>query len=83
MSPSKLPNGMTYVNNVGDIVIPMARMVEIAKHKGEKDLYQVLPWEEWMQKAMAAGLHPAVAALVETFDEPGAPSYPGLLKASA
>ena len=79
----KLPNGMTYVNNVGDIVIPMARMAEIAKHKGKKDLYQVLPWEEWMQKAMAAGLHPAVAALVETFDEPGAPSYPGLLKTSA
>ena len=79
----KLPSGMTYVNNVGDIVIPMARMAEIAKHKGKKDLYQVLPWKEWMQKAMAAGLHPAVAALVETFDEPGAPSYPGLLKASA
>lgn len=79
----KLPNGMTYVNNVGDIVIPMARMAEIARHKGKKDFYQVLPWEEWMQKAMAAGLHPAVAALVETFDEPGAPSYPGLLKASA
>ena len=79
----KLPNGMTYINNVGDLVIPMARMAEIAKHKGKKDLYQVLPWEEWMRKAIAAGLHPAVAALVETFDEPGAPSYPGLLKADA
>ena len=79
----KLPNGMTYVNNVGDMVIPMARMAEIAKYKGRKDSYQVLPWEEWMRKAMAAGLHPAVAALVETFDEPGAPSYPGLLKADA
>ena len=76
-------NGMTYLNNVGDIVIPMHRMDEIAKQKGQKDLYRVLPWGKWMEKAMTAGLHPAVAALVETFDEPGAPSYPALLKASA
>ena len=30
---------MTYVNNFGGIVILMARMAEIAKHKGNKDLY--------------------------------------------
>jgi hypothetical protein len=36
--------------------------------------------EEWMRRAIAAGLHPAVAALIETFDEPGAASYPRLLK---
>lgn len=76
-------NGVTYVNNVGDIVIPMDRMAEIAKQKGEKDLYSVLPWDEWMQKAIAAGLHQAVAALVETFDQPGGPSYPALAKARA
>ena len=76
-------NGVTYVNNVGDIVIPMHRMAEIAKHKGKKDSYQVVPIEEWMQKAMAAGLHPAVAALIETFDEPGTAPYPALLKTKA
>lgn len=79
----KLPSGMTYINNVGDVVISMAHMAEISRHKGRKEPYPVLSWKEWMQKAMAAGLHPAVAALVETFDEPGAPSYPRLLKASA
>ena len=73
-------NGVTYVNNVGDIVIPMHRMAEIAKQKGKKNMYQVVPIEEWMKRAITAGLHPAVAALIETFDEPGAASYPALLK---
>ncbi|RYP37144.1 hypothetical protein DL768_010897 [Monosporascus sp. mg162] len=76
-------NGVTYVNNVGDQVIPMDRMDEIAKQKGEKDLYPVLPWDQWVRRAIAAGLHPAVAALVEKFDEPGGPSYPGLSRARA
>ena len=87
----RLPNGMTYVNNVGDMVIPMHRMDEVVplqkqneknKKKGGRNStkYQVLPWDEWMQRAMKAGLHPAVAALVETFDEPGGPDYPALLR---
>ncbi|KAF1352009.1 hypothetical protein BDV97DRAFT_293724 [Delphinella strobiligena] len=71
-------NGMTYVNNVGDIVIPMDRMTDIGKKKGK--VYQALPMEEWGAKAIKAGLHPAVAALIETFDEPGSPPYPKLLK---
>ena len=73
--------GITYVNNVGDVVIPMDRMAEIGKQKGRKEFYQVLPMEEWTRRAIEAGLHPAVAALVETFDEPGAAHYPALLKA--
>jgi thioester reductase-like protein len=76
----RLENGMTYVHNVGDIVIPMNRMAEIGKHKGIKSLYKVLPWGVWIATAIKAGLHPAVAALVELFDAPGAQSYPLLLK---
>ena len=36
--------------------------------------------EEWIQKAIAAGSHPAVAALIETFDEPGKAPYPELVE---
>ncbi|KAK3309308.1 polyketide synthase [Chaetomium strumarium] len=77
--------GITYVNNVGDVVIPMHRMAtEIARYRGrEEQPYEVIPMDEWMRRAIAAGLHPAVAALIETFDEPGAPSYPRLLKKKA
>ncbi|KAL2169173.1 hypothetical protein VTG60DRAFT_6413 [Thermothelomyces hinnuleus] len=64
-----------YVNNVGDIVIPMHSMPEIARHKGREEPYEVVPMDEWMRRAIAAGLHPAVAALIETFDEPGAASF--------
>ena len=54
---------------------------EIASHKGRPDdRYEVLPWDDWMERALDAGLHPAVAALVEVFDEPGAPTYPMLLR---
>jgi nucleoside-diphosphate-sugar epimerase len=73
-------SGITYVNNVGDVVIPMHLMAEIARQKGREEPYEVVPMEEWMRRAIAAGLHPAVAALIETFDEPGAASYPRLLK---
>ena len=76
-------NGVTYVNNVGDTIIPIDRLAEIGKQKGKKGLYQVLPMDEWTRKAIDAGLHPAVAALCETLDEPGAPQYPALLKAKA
>ena len=76
-------NGMTYVHNVGDIVIPWDRLAEIGKQGGKQELYQVLPREEWMRKAVEAGLRPAVAALIETFDEPEAAQYPALLKAKA
>ena len=72
--------GVTYVNNVGDIVIPMDKMADIGRHKGNPGLYEILPMERWTQEAIAAGLHPAVAALIETFDEPGGAKYPRLLR---
>lgn len=72
---------LKYVNNVGDVVIPMDRFAEIGRQKGiTKDLYAVLPVRDWAERAIAAGLHPAVAALIETFDEPGSNPYPRLLR---
>lgn len=76
----KSPNSVTYVNNVGDRVIPMADMDHIAKDMGHSEPYAVLPWAEWTEKAANAGLHPAVAALIETFDAPETDSYPALLR---
>ena len=80
--------GVKFVNNVGDVVIPMNKMAEmLAKDRiggrGKKGQYEVLSMETWGKRAIEVGLHPAVAALIETFDEPGAPKYPELLKAKA
>lgn len=72
-------NGITYVNNVGDVVIPMAQMADIGLSKVGKP-YSVLPMNEWVKTVVEAGMHPAVAALIETFDEPGVEKYPALLK---
>ena len=76
----KLAHGVTYINNVGDVVIPMDRLADIGKQGGKDRAYEVLQMEEWAKKAIKAGLHPAVAALIETFDEPGSAAYPALLK---
>jgi thioester reductase-like protein len=74
----RLSNGMTYQNNVGDVVIPMAQLKDIALRAGHSEPYAMMSWEEWTSKAIAAGLHPAVAALVEIVDRPGGPAYPSL-----
>ncbi|EGP91889.1 polyketide synthase [Zymoseptoria tritici IPO323] len=74
-------NGVKYQNNVGDIVIPMSKLSDLAMEEGHAEPYVKLPWEEWSKKAIDAGLHPAVATLIEHIDEPGAPSYPALARA--
>lgn len=40
--------------------------------------YEVLPMQEWTTRAIARGLHPAVAALIEGLDGPGKPNLPRL-----
>lgn len=72
------PKNVTYVHEVGDIVLPLNDVKSISP-KGEKP-FDVLPIEEWISKAVAAGLHPAIATLIEIMDTPGAPDYPRLLK---
>lgn len=63
-------NELTYVNNVGDVVIPMSTMAEIGKTVGSEEPYRTLRFDQWAGEAIKAGLQPAVAALIETFDEP-------------
>lgn len=63
-------NSLTYVNNVGDVVIPMSKLAEIGKTTGSGELYRTLRFDQWADEAIKAGLQPAVAALIETFDEP-------------
>ncbi|KJX95571.1 polyketide synthase like protein [Zymoseptoria brevis] len=78
---STVHNGVKYQNNVGDIVIPMSKLSDLAMEEGHAEPYVKLPWEEWSKKAIDAGLNPAVATLIEHIDEPGAPSYPALARA--
>ncbi|OCL13419.1 putative polyketide synthase [Glonium stellatum] len=75
----RLAHGLSYVHQVGDIVIPLDHMQDVGKESGS--VYKVLSMSEWTAKAIAAGLHPAVAALIEEMDTPGGPNYPRLLKA--
>ncbi|GJC96278.1 polyketide synthase [Colletotrichum higginsianum] len=71
--------GITYVNNVGDVIIPMAQMADIGLEKIGR-AYRVLPMEARTKVVVKAGLHPAVAALIETFNKPGDKKYSTLLK---
>lgn len=69
---------VTYVNQVGDIIIPIDRMRDMDANLGKR--YDLLPLSEWTSRAIAAGLHPSVAALIEEMDAQGKPGYPRLLR---
>lgn len=87
-------DGIKYMHEVGDVVVPLEGMQEceylLSGLSGDEQLKDhghtkkrelgVLEMREWLDRAMAAGMHPAVAALVEVMDEMGAPPYPKLLK---
>ncbi|KAE8548385.1 hypothetical protein EYB25_008763 [Talaromyces marneffei] len=72
------PVDVVYTHEVGDIVLPLNDLKRIAP-ENEKP-FDVLPLEDWIQKAVSAGLHPAIATLIEIMDTPGAQDYPRLLK---
>ncbi|KAF4625319.1 hypothetical protein G7Y89_g12847 [Cudoniella acicularis] len=71
---------VSYVHQVGDKIIPLDRLQDIGLQEAEGRPFDLLPMGEWIAKAVADGLHPAVAVLVEMMDEPGGPDYPRLLK---
>ncbi|KAK7739675.1 Type I Iterative PKS [Cytospora paraplurivora] len=73
---------VVYVHEVGDVVVPFQQLRHwnIGLDGPEGVVFEVLPMREWVAKAIVAGLHPAVAALIETMDSPGMPDYPRLLK---
>ncbi|PVI01696.1 acetyl-CoA synthetase-like protein [Periconia macrospinosa] len=58
---------ITYVNNVGKVTIPITQLEDIGLAKiGRK--YKVLQAEEWVRMVVSAGMHPAVAAIIENFN---------------
>ncbi|KFA71222.1 hypothetical protein S40288_03866 [Stachybotrys chartarum IBT 40288] len=89
----KTNHAVVYVHQVGDVVVPLARLeqltaldleerVKVTDSSGEENEQagiddsseealgdcEVLPMEVWLNKAVAQGLHPAVAALVQAMD---------------
>jgi nucleoside-diphosphate-sugar epimerase len=72
--------GLRYVHMVGDLVIPMNRLQDIDAAKGLS--YNILPISKWIEKAVDAGLHPAVGSLIKAMDADGISRYPRLLKNS-
>lgn len=69
-----------YVHEVGDVVIPLASLQEVGLREPEGKPFGVMPMQDWIARAVADGLHPAVAALVEMMDDPDGPDYPRLVK---
>ncbi|KAF5844163.1 hypothetical protein GGP41_002268 [Bipolaris sorokiniana] len=55
--------GILYVNSVSDKVLPAAEMGSIGLEK-EGKIYEAVSVEEWVQDAVSAGMHSAMAALV-------------------
>lgn len=69
---------VVYSHEVGDEIIPLDDLQQIGMKRGEK--FQVLGMKAWCEKAIARGMHPAVAAVIEAMDAPGIPVYPRLLR---
>ncbi|TGJ85408.1 hypothetical protein E0Z10_g3337 [Xylaria hypoxylon] len=70
--------GVTYVNAVGDDTIPLDALSDLGL-PGGGERYNVLPRAEWMAAALAAGLHPGVAVLIDGMIE-GEEEYPLLIR---
>lgn len=68
--------GLQYVNQVGDVVVPMDNIRDVDADKGRR--YGLLPMDEWTRRAVEAGLHPGVAQLIREMDVAGMRSYPRL-----
>ncbi|KAI9697552.1 MAG: Type I Iterative PKS [Bogoriella megaspora] len=101
-------NGVSYIHEVGDVVIPLDLMQDLlgcelsfegfsrgslkenelsqegqegaSADNGKRIECEVWPMTDWATKAVALGLHPAVAALIEGMDGPHKPHYPRLMK---
>lgn len=81
-----------YQNCVGDFVLPMDESMGsvLAEEKltaggshvnmEVSQAYASMPMANWLQSAIAAGMHPAVAALIETLNEEGGGAWPRFQK---
>lgn len=69
-----------YVHEVGDRRLPLGELQHVINPVGvEETLLEAISGQEWIARARAAGLHPGVAALIESMIETGE-DYPKLLK---
>lgn len=68
---------VTYAHQVGELVLPLDNMKTLAG--AGKEPYREVSMAQWASKAIAAGLHPAVAAVIETMDTPGT-AYPRMIR---
>jgi nucleoside-diphosphate-sugar epimerase len=71
-------NDVRYAHQVGDVVLPLTSLCDLGAEEGKE--FAELPMEDWMEKAVTAGLHPAIATLIEMIDAPGAPDYPRIVR---
>ncbi|KAI1423496.1 putative polyketide synthase [Xylaria sp. FL1777] len=72
---------VTYVHEVGDKVIPLDTLAGLGL-KDQGAPYDIVPRAEWMARAVSAGLHPGVAALIDGMAE-GGEEYPKLIKGAS
>ncbi|KAI8949604.1 putative polyketide synthase [Xylaria longipes] len=72
---------VTYVHEVGDEKIPLDTLADRGLEDQGKP-YDIVPRAEWMARAISAGLHPGVAALIDGMAE-GGEEYPKLLKGAS
>jgi len=79
--PKSLSGGVSYVHEVGDIVIPLDGLKEFFEEAGVA--VELLSMSDWAARAVASGLHPAVGALIESMDDPDSPNYPRMLRGEA
>ncbi|KAK4610729.1 hypothetical protein CLAFUW4_14084 [Fulvia fulva] len=73
---------VSYVHQVGTMSPPLSHLKEFVQGQTSAADVQVLPVAQWGEKAVNSGLHPGIAALIESMDDPGQPHYPRKLKAA-
>ncbi|KAI1176423.1 KR domain-containing protein [Nemania sp. FL0916] len=71
--------GVAYVHLVGDRIIPLDSLEVIAQESEEHEPFGAMSLTDWTAKAVANGLHPAVAVLIEMMDEGAGSDFPRLL----
>jgi hybrid polyketide synthase / nonribosomal peptide synthetase ACE1 len=67
------PNGLSYIHQTGDIVIPLDQMKEYIERESEEPLPVVekLTLTEWAERAELVGLHSSLANVLKNADQIG------------
>ncbi|KAI3336108.1 male sterility protein-domain-containing protein [Ustulina deusta] len=70
---------VAFVHEVGDKLVPLSGLHDIGLDESQRAPFAVLPLDEWMAKAVLAGMYPGVAVLISEMVDTGK-EYPKLLK---